>query len=172
MVRWEEKLPAVLRGELRLENSHEFRELAEYCALFEKRYVLAARFADKAVEANPALTASTPTVNEFAAWAVKAAEGKGTDAADLTPEERTRLRRQALAWLRDAVARQPKSERSILAAVLQSNPGLRPVRDAKELAKLPPDERAEWQKFWADLQPPPPSIEGPPIVPPPREVKR
>jgi hypothetical protein len=45
------------------------------------------------------------------------------------------------------------------------------VRDAKELAKLPPDERAEWEKFWNDLAPPASPKPGYEIAPPPRPGK-
>jgi hypothetical protein len=27
-----------------------------------------------------------------------------------------------------------------------------PVRDAKQLAKLPPKEKAAWEQYWADLK--------------------
>ena len=52
----------------------------------------------------------------------------------------------------------------LLAHEVRTEPGLAPVRDAKERAKLPPDERAEWEQFWAAA--------APDIAPPPREVKR
>jgi tetratricopeptide (TPR) repeat protein len=171
MVRWEEKLPAVLRGEVRPANATEFHDLASYCALFEKRYVLATRFADEALKANPKWFANMMWVNEFAGWAVQAAAGNGSDAANLMPEDRTRLRRQALAWLSGLVAQTPKSEFNLIAAILRNNPHLHTVRDANELAKLPPDERAEWPKFWMELSSAA-SPKGLLIAPPPREVKR
>jgi hypothetical protein len=52
---WEKKLPAVLRGELRPAKGDEWVELAEYCAGFEKKYVLAAPFAADAFAADPKL---------------------------------------------------------------------------------------------------------------------
>lgn len=152
MARWEGKLPAVLRGELKPTTGAEFADLAGYCAGFDKRYALAARFAADGLAADPGLYANAQRISDFAGWSVQAGVGHGADAADLTAEERARLRRQALAWLRQAVDRPASTGPGLRAALLRTNPDLRPVRDAAELAKLPPDERGEWDRFWKGLQ--------------------
>jgi serine/threonine protein kinase len=169
---WGEKLPAVLGGELKPATSDEYTELARYCAGFEKRYALAARFAGEAM-AHPKFYPEWTKVTQFAGWAVQAGLGKGADAADLTPDERSRLRRQALAWLRGISKTSPKPSATILGSLILKNPDLAPTRDPAELAKLPPDERAEWEKFWSDVRPAAPKPKTSPreVAPPPRPVK-
>lgn len=152
MARWEQKLPAVLRGEVRPANGAEFAELAGYCAGFERRFVLAARFAGEALAADPKLYASPTQVCEFAGWSVRAGVGDGVDAASLTPEERAALRRRALAWLREGALRLPQQMAGTYSFLLRDTPDLRAVRDTTELAKLPPRERAAWGRFWADVR--------------------
>jgi hypothetical protein len=84
---------------------------------------------------------------------VLAGRGSGEMAAN--------LRRQALEWLRAQLARQARAleggtpqDRARLQEVLrgwQAIPDLAGVRDAGALAALPADERAEWEKLWADV---------------------
>jgi len=72
-----------------------------------------------------------------------------------------RLRRQALAWLRDDLALYGKlAEREDPAAKQTVRPllghwpedtDLVSVRDRDALGKLPEAERQEWQKLWADV---------------------
>ena len=102
MARWEEKLPAILHDKLKPANAGEYMELAQYCARFDKRYALAVRFAKEALAVDPKRYGLDD--NQIAGWAVQAASGMGIDAAGLSAEERARLRRDALAWLRDYLA--------------------------------------------------------------------
>jgi hypothetical protein len=84
------------------------------------------------------------------------------DAAKLPGQERARLRRQALDWLRaelDGWARlldkQPDKARPAVTQALrhwQQDPDLAGVRGPKALAKLPEAERPAWQKLWDDIQ--------------------
>jgi hypothetical protein len=80
------------------------------------------------------------------------------DAKRLTEEERTALRRQALAWLRADLAvyarlaergdaRTRAAVRQRLAHWLQ-DADLAPVRDKVFLSRLPWGERAEWYHLW------------------------
>jgi tetratricopeptide (TPR) repeat protein/tRNA A-37 threonylcarbamoyl transferase component Bud32 len=87
--------------------------------------------------------------------AILDAAGQGAQGSRLTESERTDQRRQALALLRanlavrtDAIAR---GERGWPLEPWQIDPGLFNIRDPAELAKLPNDERKEWQRFWADV---------------------
>ncbi len=150
--RWMGKLPAVLRGELKPTTGDEFAELAGYCAGFERKYATAARFAAEAMDAFPDLRRNVLQVERFAGWAVQAAVGKGPDAADLSDSERSRLRRQALTWIREATERTPELRR-LAASQAEVIPDLAPVLDPRELAKLPPGERVEWERLWLDLRP-------------------
>ena len=70
------------------------------------------------------------------------------------------MRRQALTWLRADVAllvEQMKSGkpagRAVQATLLhwQKDSDLAGVRDQGALAKLPEQERGDWQKLWADV---------------------
>jgi tetratricopeptide (TPR) repeat protein len=77
--RWESKLPAVLSGEIQPANSTEFVELANYCALFDKKYALAVRFAEAVLKKDPSFRTIWPEVGKFAGWAVQASLGNGVD---------------------------------------------------------------------------------------------
>ena len=71
------------------------------------------------------------------------------------------FRSQALAWLREVVKQftgqfndMDGKERAALRTGLahwQTNADLASIRDPKELAQLPPAERAAWQQLWADV---------------------
>jgi hypothetical protein len=169
MARWDGKLPAVLRGEVRPATATEFADLAAYCAKFETKYALAARFAGEALAADPALYANWGETVQFAEWAVQAGLGMGNDATDLSPEERAKLRQQALAWLRELTQRYSGEVLEYL--VLSRSSALRPLRNQNELAKLPPAERDEWNKFWEQIRPTVPKPGAREVAPPPRPVK-
>ena len=149
--RWEEKLPAVLRGELKPANSEEVVELAGYCATFERRYALATKFAAEAMKEDPLLNDLWPSVAQMAGWAVQAGSGSGADAADHTDADRTEFRRLALEWLKKLTKRSTGTRFS--GFYFSTIRDFAPVRDKEELAKLPAAERAEWEKFWADNAP-------------------
>src|SRR5262249_34140830 len=96
-----------------------------------------------------------------ACHAALAAAGQGTDADKLDDKERSRLRTQALDWLRadlDLWARRiddgKAEDRKAAATMLghwQEDAGLRSVRDAEALEKLPAEEQEAWRKLWADV---------------------
>ncbi len=170
--RWEGKIPLAPDGTVAAANGAEAVEIAGYYALFEKRYARAAATAATALKADPKLFDIWLDIAKFAGWAVQAAAGSGADAADLTPAERTRLRRQALGWLRELHTRVPKTSSGIIGSYLRTLADLQPVRSAKELEKLVPEERAEWEKFWAAVAPPePPKPPAREVAAPPRVVK-
>jgi hypothetical protein len=70
-------------------------------------------------------------------------------------EERARLRGQALSWLRADLAAWAKvADRALVRRILahwQQDPDLAGVRDRQALAALPAEERAEWDKLWAEV---------------------
>jgi hypothetical protein len=153
MARWEEKLPAVLRGEIKPAHSDEVAELAGYCAMFEKNYALAARIITEASAADPTLLTNWMKTPKFAGWAIQAAAGNGTDASMTPLLVRERYRRLALDWLRNLVATSGQGG-ALVQFEVNANRHFDPVRDPQALAKLPPAERAEWEKLWAKIEPP------------------
>jgi hypothetical protein len=88
--------------------------------------------------------------------------GQGKDADKLSPQERARLRQQALDWLRADV----KAYRQLLEkaadkagpAIVQQmqhwleDGDLAGVRAAESLARLPEAERQDWQKLWKEVE--------------------
>ena len=174
--RWEGKIPDVLTGKILLMNVYEIAEFAGYCATFERKYAFAAAFVSARLKANPEFFDGWSNIGKFAGWAVQASAGNGTDTANLTPNEREQFRKQALAWLRESAGRASKEAFVIMGQSFAMNTDFAAVRDAKELAKLPPDERAEWEKFWEEITPAfeKPTTEKPKskareVTPPPRE---
>jgi tetratricopeptide (TPR) repeat protein len=92
--------------------------------------------------------------------AARAAAGEA-DAGKLTDKEKSSLRQQALAWLRDNLKHytgqlkgSDATQRAAVEKTLknwQEDADLASVREAKALAKLPEGERAAWQQLWADV---------------------
>ena len=166
--RWEEKLPAVLRGEITPASGDEFAELAGYCGHSRK---VRARDAirHRGRKTDPVL--SDWAQAKFAGWAVQAAAGNGTDAATLPLIVRERYRRLALQWLSDVIKREGQVSLVIMLTLGNNLRDFAPVRDAKELARLPPAERAEWEKIWARITPPSEKSKKREVAPPPRATK-
>jgi serine/threonine-protein kinase len=152
-----ERLPAVLQGKDRPANTNEAIEFATLCELM-KQYAAAARLVAAALVADPAAAAQprAPYRLFAASYAVQAATGEGVDSATLGDGERARLRKQALDWLRADLASWAKdTDRARAQKALrmwQQDRELAGVRDAERLAKLPPEERAEWRRLWADVR--------------------
>jgi tetratricopeptide (TPR) repeat protein len=83
-------------------------------------------------------------------------------AARLDPAQRTRLRNQALKWLRaDLEAYRRKFEESggkagpaVAHWMLYwlHDPDFAGVRDEEALAKLPPAERRDWERLWQEIE--------------------
>src|SRR5262249_46801032 len=94
--------------------------------------------------------------------AVRDSAGKGPQESRPGEQERVRLRRQALAWLRTDLELKTQllkdgklvdlkdlSGWSLLG--WQTDPTLAGVRDPAVLAKLPDAEREQWQRLWVDV---------------------
>jgi tetratricopeptide (TPR) repeat protein len=156
------RLPAVLRGAEKPANPAEQIEFAYLC-LLEKRYAAAARFYAAAFAAEPKLAENVPAGFRYVAAGAAALAGcaQGKDAETLDGKERIRLRRQALDWLREDLtwwAR--KIENSAAQARLsarerleysQRDPDLACVRDRDGLARLPNEEREQWERLWSEV---------------------
>jgi serine/threonine-protein kinase len=153
------KLEALLRDEVRLGGADRLLA-AELCRL-RGRFAASARLYAMVLVEEPQLIedGARPYRMDAAGAAVLAAE-HGKDIDKRNGADRGRLRRQALAWLRDdllaferAVAANPNARSPIrwALAYLQTVPDFASVRDPKRRAQLPPEEREEWQRFWTNV---------------------
>jgi serine/threonine protein kinase len=151
------KLPEVLSGHRKPADIRERLAFAWLCQQpFQKRYAAAARFYDEAFTEKPQLADDLAGHRYDAACAAALAGcGQGADADQLDPQERARLRQQALDWLRAGL----KAKRQMLeqspgkdgpTIVTQMQHWLQDVdfagvRGAEALARLPQGERPEWE---------------------------
>jgi serine/threonine-protein kinase len=150
------RLPALLQGKER-PGATEQLDLARLCRDHSRPYA-AVRLYAAAFAAKPALADDLPSRNRYAAAcaAARAAADQGTDQGRLGEPERAGLRRQALDWLRGELALRAKLLQSGKSVgwplrAWQTDDALAGVRDRAALAKLPEDERQEWQRLWADV---------------------
>jgi tetratricopeptide (TPR) repeat protein len=149
-------LPALLQGKER-PAAAELLDLAHLCRDYGRPHA-AADLSALAFAAMPALADDLGTGHRYSAacGAARAGAGEGSDAARLGEPERAGLRRQALAWLRadlDLWTKLFQGGKSVDGAlsVWQTDTALGGVRGPAVLAKLPADERASWQRLWADV---------------------
>jgi eukaryotic-like serine/threonine-protein kinase len=122
-------------------------------------YRAAVSLYSEAFAAQPALEARHRYAAACAAALTSCGQGKA--AADLDDTERARWRRQALEWLRLDLASWGKAldgskgqARAQVRARLQhwrSDDDFAGVRGADALARIPAEERKEWERFWAEV---------------------
>jgi tetratricopeptide (TPR) repeat protein len=163
LIALEEKLPAILERKEKPADAAESLDLARLCQRNKRLYAASARFFAEAFETKPELARNLTTGHRYnaACAAALAACGQGEDAASLKNEERTRLRRQAMDWLRADLAlctRRLKGADEPFRAVVrqrlerwQREPDLAGLREAAALARLSPGEREAWGALWADV---------------------
>jgi tetratricopeptide (TPR) repeat protein/serine/threonine protein kinase len=91
---------------------------------------------------------------------VLAAAGKGKDALSLTPDDKSTMRQQALAWLKadlaawDNLLQLKANNASLIQSTLKfwkKAGDFASVRDEQELLKLPRRQRPAWRQLWADV---------------------
>jgi Tfp pilus assembly protein PilF len=162
LVELEQQLPALEKGERKPASAKEQIELAEMCTLTRRR-AASARFYAGAFTAQPTLADDLQAAHRYnaACAAALAVAGQAEDAAKLDDKERARLRKQVLDWLRADLALRIKqlesgkpADRAAMQWALkywQQDSDLARLRDARGLESLPAGERAEWQRFWADV---------------------
>jgi serine/threonine protein kinase/tetratricopeptide (TPR) repeat protein len=162
LVGLEAKLPDVLAGKATPANNRERLGLIEVCQL-KRRHVAAARLYADAFTADPKLADDLNACHRYnaACYAALAAAGQGTDAGKLDDQEQSRLRQQALAWLRADLEQWSKGleggkpeDRQVMRATLehwQGDTDLAGVRDPQALKKLSAEEQEAWRKLWADV---------------------
>jgi tetratricopeptide (TPR) repeat protein len=153
------RLTAILKGDDQPQDSAEQLALADLCRRYKKRYAAAARFYQGAFAGGAAQT--TKRAYNAAGAAILAAGGQGQDPNKLEGKEKSRLRQQARAWLRDNLEQYTgqlkdldAKQRAALQKTLQhwqQDTDLASVRDKDRLAKLPEAERESWRQLWADV---------------------
>src|SRR5262249_1651161 len=123
----------------------------------------AAKLWSDALDANSKLGDDRQAQHRYngACAAALAGCGKGKDDPPPSDDEKTKLRRQALDWLKTEldvwtklVESANNDQRGAIAKTLQhwkEDPDLAGIRDDAELAKLPASERAEFVKVWSDV---------------------
>ncbi len=154
-------LAAYLKGEHQPRDNDERLTLAAGCLAEGQRLAAAQLYAD-AFAADPKLAEDRQAGHRYTAacCAVRARAAAG--AAPLDDQEKARWRRQALHWLQAdlaAAASQGESgtagDRADLRQALrqwQRDPALAGVRGPDNLARLPADEREDWQRLWAEVE--------------------
>src|SRR5262249_20800836 len=87
--------------------------------------------------------------------AARAGCGQGKDADGLDDGERARWRGQAHDWLRPDLARWGKQKTNAQPRQhlrqCQADASLGGVRDRDALARLPVEERDQWERLWSDV---------------------
>jgi serine/threonine-protein kinase len=155
----ESKLRAILAGKERPTDAATQHALAVWCQKHKRLTATAAGFYTSAFAAQPSLADDLEAGNQFQAAraAALAGCGVGEDAVGLDDPRRTVLRRQALDWLKaDYTAwaekhRTKPVDRTVAATAVRAwlnDTDLAGIRDEPGLAKLPADERQDWQAFW------------------------
>jgi hypothetical protein len=131
-----------------------------------KKFASAARLWAEARETRPKLSDDPLTQARYnfnaACAAALAAAGQGQDEPPLDDTAKTKLRRQALDWLRAELTALGKllapgtpQVRAAVADDLQhwnQDSDLAGIRTAESLAKLPEAERKEWQALWSEVE--------------------
>jgi hypothetical protein len=123
----------------------------------QKRYLEAADVFPKSTDADvPVRDYILDTRVNAATAAIRAADGQGVGATDLSVEQRATLRRQALAWMRYNfelwLARRPHTHNTLHQIVqARDSEALASVYAAEALSRLPGEERQQWRDFWADV---------------------
>ncbi|MBI3860310.1 MAG: tetratricopeptide repeat protein [Planctomycetia bacterium] len=161
-VKLDEKLAAVMRGEVSPADAQEYAGMAELCLNNKKRYATAYRFYEAAFAAAPQLGEDLDDARRFkaACAAALAADGQGEGADELAAEARVAARNQALNWLRadlkvlaELLDHDPKEGPAIVSVLerAQTDPALASVRDVAALSKLSPADQIAWQQLWTDI---------------------
>jgi hypothetical protein len=158
----ESKLPALERGEYQPASNQERLVLAELCRI-KKRYRAATRLSAEAFANNPMLgdDLAQPYRYNAACAAVLAATGAGEDASGLDEREKTRLRKQAVEWLRaDLIERRRRLEANHAHASAELQDRLRhwqrdrdlaSIREEGALAQLRAEERQVFVNLWVEV---------------------
>jgi hypothetical protein len=162
LARLDDRLPAILDGKDQPRDARECLGFAFLCHKHRQRHAAAVRFCVEAFDAQPALAEDLQAGHRYnaACAAALAGCGQGKDAPP-GDEQRARLRRRALRWLRADLAawakladKGPPAGRAAAQRTLahwQKNPDLAGLRDKDALDELPAGERDACRKLWANV---------------------
>jgi tetratricopeptide (TPR) repeat protein len=152
------RLATVLKGQAPKDHAE---RLALAVRAYEKAlHASSARLYAEALSNDPKLADDRQAQHRYnaACAAALAGCGQGKDEPPLDDAAEAKLRRQAREWLQAELAvwtkvldADPAGMKVNVATTLQhwkTDPDLAGVRDEKELAKLPEEERAEFQQLW------------------------
>jgi serine/threonine-protein kinase len=160
----DKRLPALLQGNDQPKDSVEQLALADLCQRYKKRYHVAARFYAQAFAAEPKQADDLQQQHRYRAACVAAlaGSGQGKDAQTLSDQERARLRRQALTWLRadlkaydQLLNKNADTGRAVVSQRMQHwqrDGDFDGVRGPDALDGLPEAERQEWQDLWQEVE--------------------
>ena len=163
LLRLDERLPAILKGESQPADADERLALAEMCLKYKGLPVSAFRFYARCFDEKPQLVDDLDAgyLYNAACAATLAGCSQGKDADQLDGKERARLRQQALGWLRSDLSawgklmeRAPDKTRQVLSRTMrhwQKDMDFAGVR-GEGLNKLPEAERHNWQRLWHDVE--------------------
>jgi serine/threonine protein kinase len=162
MVAMDARLAAVMKGDQSPRDNGERLQLAQR-AYDKALHASAARLWTEALAADPSLADDRQSQHRYNAACAAALAGCGQGKDDPRPDDaaKAKLRRQAHDWLRRELAAWAKILESVaadmkanVAPTLQhwkADADLAGIRDEKELAKLPEDERKDWRALWAEV---------------------
>jgi tetratricopeptide (TPR) repeat protein len=148
-----------MRGEEKPADNDERLQVAQV-AYDRQQFAAATRLWAEALASDPDPGApQAPLRYNAARAAALAAAGQGKDEPPISDAAKAKLRGQALGWLKAELTvwsklfeSGPPQDRPAIVQTLsnwQQDPDLAGIRDAAVLAKLPGDERKEWQALWA-----------------------
>jgi hypothetical protein len=163
LVELDARLPLLRKGETKPASASESVEIAALCQEHKALYVAAVRFFQAAFTVQPGLADELGGHRYNAACAAALAGcGQGQDASGLEDQERARLRRQALDWLRadlDAwrklLEKEPAKARPDVLKTMEhwlADSDFAGVRGEAALGKLSEAERVPWQKLWEEVK--------------------
>jgi tetratricopeptide (TPR) repeat protein/tRNA A-37 threonylcarbamoyl transferase component Bud32 len=157
-----DKIPAFQNGSYTPATNAERLALVAWCRI-KKLHHTATRLYAAAFAADPKLADNIRAAHRYnaACYAALVAAGQGEDPAKLEDKERTRLRQQALDWLRADLDQwtkelengRPADRATVLERMRhwQRDTDLAGIRDAAALAQLPAEERTACAKLWTDV---------------------
>jgi tetratricopeptide (TPR) repeat protein len=157
------KVAKALEGERPPDGASERLQFALFCQTFRQEYAVAVTWYVQAFALKPQAAYDLTALHRYnaARAAALAGSGRGRGADKLKDEERARLRKKALNWLRADLAVYTKGlqgdkpqDWTIALERLkhwQRDDDLAGIRDPAALAKLPAEERATFAQLWADV---------------------
>ena len=155
-----ERLPEVIQGKERPKDAEEGVVFAAMCSE-RKLYFSSANLLEQALRDDPKLAENTQAVHRFnaACAAALAGTGQGRDDPKPNDDEKTRLRRQALEWLKADLAfwknhdANPAQKRLSNQRLLhwKAVADLAGVRDEEALKGLPEEEQNRFREFWKEV---------------------